>query len=193
MAGKPCFDIPKLWPTTLINQPAGVKSAGEDFLVLNDLFQKWLWLRTNQNKNKKREATLRFSLRAALFPFVNTGPAGGDESSVESGIEKAVCASADSREDDDNVNSLNKLLCKGSIQLPDWELPLSVSSCTDCTFISSHNPSETWAAGFLSSLAQIALIYIHRDRLSICVVSPLSSRGRWGRQWLIKWPVFFFI
>lgn len=107
-------------------------------------------------------------------------------------LKKPVCASADWREDDVNVNSLNKLLCKGSVQLPDWELPPSVSSCTDCTFISSHNTSKTWAAGFLSSLAQIALFSNHHERLSISVVSFLSTRGRGGLQ-LMKLAVFFYM
>lgn len=129
-AGKPCFDIPKLWPTTLINSPAGIRVQERT---------SWCWQISFRNDSgcgqiKNRKATTRFGQRGALFPFLNTGPAGG-EPSVESRTARPVGRCLGGRK---RRRQCEKSRQAAAVQRQRPELPLSVSSCTDCTFISSH-------------------------------------------------------
>lgn len=165
-AGKPCFDIPKLWPTTLINSPAGVRVQERT---------SWCWQISFRNDSgcgqiKNRKATTRFSQRGALFPFLNTGPAGG-EPSVESGTARPVGRCLGGRKRRRQCEKSRHAAAVQRQRPASWRRAPSVCELLHWLYVHiKPYTSETWAAGFLSWLAQMTLSYMHHDRLSISTV-----------------------
>lgn len=183
-AGKPCFDIPKLWPTTLINSPAGVRVQERT---------SWCWQISFRNDSgcgqiKNRKATTRFSQRGALFPFLNTGPAGG-EPSVESGTARPVGRCLGGRKRRRQCEKSRQAAAVQRQRPASWRRAPSVCELLHWLYVHiKPYTSETWAAGFLSDVKlHPSWPLVNIDR----VVTVTSTRGGRGLHWIMELPVFY--